>query len=120
MTNEADDRRRAIEERLEEIGLLGDAEEMRSVLGEFVESARRRREAATAALEEGDFEAARSAVHALAGTALTLGALRLGRLARRAEDDCAAGRRRSASRLLDLLRTELESIARVCDEICAG
>lgn len=84
-----DNQELAIRERLAEIGLDDDNEAMTEVVEQFRLAIRSHTDAVTEAIASADLVAVAHAAHKLSGTAVTLGADDLGRLASHVEADAA-------------------------------
>ena len=110
----------AIEARMRELGLADEPDEAREILTDFIETLRQRARDLEEAVRSRRREAAVREAHALAGTAVTLGADRLGGLARGLEEDVAAGRTASLDALWGDVAAEVERVLDACERLRAG
>ncbi|MFG0318113.1 MAG: Hpt domain-containing protein [Planctomycetota bacterium JB042] len=105
---------------MSEIGLDEDAETVRDVVDQFVETVRSYLETAVAAHGRGDDSALAQAAHKLAGTALTLGAADLGQRAAKLESDVQGGHRSTVDVQIEALIASVARVEAATRSIVAG
>ena len=116
----SEDGEQSIRARLAEIGLDEDPEAAQEVVGQFVEAVRDHTDALHAAVGQTDLLAVVHAAHKLSGTAVTLGADALGRLASRLESDAASGRDATLKVQAEAIREEAARTIAAADSILAS